>query len=111
MARKTHYVLSGTAKIAFVTEDNYAIIGAATGVFLLAPNEAVDAVSTVGNLFRYGQAMRLVVRYKNNAGKVKTARIICDIDKAPTAIAALRNQSFKGGTIQSVAIPRRRRLG
>lgn len=112
MARKTHWIAVGAAKVGFVSEDHYSSIGPTVGVTVLADADKIDALSTVGNLFRTGQAIRLKVRYKTEDDEIKTSSIVCDIDKAASAIPALRGMAFKeGSTIQSASIPRRRRLG
>lgn len=110
--REIHWIQvgSGTAKIGFSAPDVYSEIGSVLGVTKLAGSDTVDSVARVGDMIRQGQAMRLRVRYEED-GEVKTSTVICDIDKAPSAIAGLRGKSFAGGTIKSANIMRRRRLG
>jgi hypothetical protein len=110
MARLTHFIQSGAAKVGFITEDNYSDIGSTLGIAKLASADLVDAFSTVGNLLKSGQALRLRIRYKEGT-KVKSASVICDIDKAAGAVAAIRGKNYSGGVILSASIPRRRRLG
>ena len=109
MARSTHFIQAGAAKIGFITEDNYTEIGPTLGVSKLAGTDTVDAVSTIGNLLKMGQALRLRIRYKEGS-KVKSSLVVCDIDKAPSAIVGIRGKGYGGGIILSASIPRRRRL-
>ncbi len=110
--RAIHWITtgSGAEKAGFVTSDVYSEIGAVLGVTKLADADTAD-MNSVSNLIRYGKMMRLRVRYEDADGDMASATVLCDIDKAPTAIAGLRGKSFKGGTIRSANIIRRRRLG
>jgi hypothetical protein len=112
MARAVHFIQagSGQAKIGFVTTDAYSDIGPVLGISKLGNADTVDAVSRVGDLFLTGQALRMVVRYRVGT-EMKTSRIICDVDKAPSARAGLIGKTFNGGQITSASFPRRRRLG
>lgn len=111
MAREIHWISVGAnnAKIGFVSEDIYSDIGPVVGVTKLGNADSVDAVSRVGDMLRAGQALRIAIRYEEE-GEMKRSVILCDVDKAPSAIAGLRNKSFSGGTIKSASFPRRRRL-
>lgn len=110
MEREIHWIQSGTAKIGFAAPDVYSDIGPVVGVSKLADEDTVDAMVRVGDAIRQGQVMRLRVRYEEG-DEVKSSFILCDIDKAATAIAGLRGKSYKGGEIKSANIIRRRRLG
>lgn len=105
-----HWVQVGVAKIGFLAPDVYGVIGADLGVTKLGNADKVDALVDIGDAIRQGSIMRLRVRYKVGNTK-KTSTVICDIDKAPSAIASIRTKSFKGGEITSANIMRRRRLG
>lgn len=105
-----HWVANGAAKIGFLAPDVYGAIGPELGVTKLGNADKVDALVDIGDAIKQGTVMRLRVRYK--VGNVtKSSTVICDIDKAPSAIASLRGKSFKGGEIKSANIMRRRRLG
>jgi hypothetical protein len=111
MAREVYYILAqnNAAKVGFVSPSDYATIGSVVGV---AKAVAADEVilSRVGDLLRSGQVLRMKVRYKEGT-VTKSGSILCDIDKATTALAGLRGKAYSGGVIQSASIPRRRRLG
>lgn len=110
MNKKLHWIQVGTAKVGFLAQDNYSDIGPVVGVAKLADADRVDAVSTVGNLFKSGQAVRLKVRFRVGT-QYNVGSIVCDIDKAPSAIGGLIGKTYRGGEITSASIPRRRRLG
>lgn len=110
MAKVTHWIQVGTAKIGFLAQDNYSSIGPVVGITKLAAGDHVDAMSTVGNLFKSGTALRMKIRYKAGSS-TKTASIVCDINKAASAVGGLIGTSYKGGTVSSASLPRRRRLG
>ena len=112
MARAVHFIQvgAGNSKIGFTTDDVYSEIGPVLGVSKLGANDNVDQLVEVGQLTKSGAALRLKVRYTVGT-EVKRGTVICDIDKAPSAVAGLRGKSFRGGTIASATIPRRRRLG
>ena len=105
-----NWVQVGTAKVGFRSPDNYSSIGAVVGVTKLASGDKVDALSRVGDLIAQGQAMRLRIRY-GSGGTTKSAYVICDLDKAPSAVAGLVGVAYKSGTIKSANIMRRRRRG
>jgi hypothetical protein len=111
--REIHWIQAGAgnAKIGFSAPDVYSDIGSVVGVTKLGNADTVDSLGRVGDMIRQGQVMRLRIRYEDTDGEMASAFIICDLDKAPSAIAALRNKSFQGGTIKSANIMRRRRLG
>lgn len=110
MEREIHWIQSGTAKIGFAVPDVYSGIGPEVGISKLANGDKVDSVVRVGDAIRQGQILRLRVRYTAGT-EVKSSFILCDIDKAPSAIAGLRGKAYKGGEIKSANIIRRRRLG
>lgn len=111
MAQAVHFITVGAnnAKIGFVTVDGYSDIGPVVGVSKLGNADSVDAVSRVGDMLRAGQALRIAVRYKEGT-EIKRSVVLCDVDKAPSAIAGLRGKGFSGGTILSASFPRRRRF-
>lgn len=106
-----HWIQTGTSgKTGFLTADIYQSIGADVGITKLASADKVDNVVRIGDAIRQGLMMRLRVRYTTGT-ETKSCTILCDIDKVPSAIAALITRPFKTGEIRSVAIMRRRRRG
>ena len=109
-----HYVTVGTTRIGVVLPDVYegngSNIATIVGVNKVTDAELPQAASTVGNLIRKAQALRIKVRYVVGT-KVKTASLICDVGKATSATVALVGKAFRGGEIKSAYFPRRARLG
>jgi hypothetical protein len=113
MARATHFILSGannSSKTGFTTTDQYDSIGPDVGISKLAANDRVDTSNDVSNLIKQGLMIRLRVRYQEG-NEHKTAFILCSISKVSSAITGIRGKAFKGGTITSASIMRRRRRG
>jgi hypothetical protein len=109
-----HQVLVGATQIGVLVPDVYegngSNIADVVGVQKVAAGSSPDASSTVANLQRKGQALKMKVRYQSGTS-VKTATIICDVNKAATASVQLVGKTFRGGEIKSAYFPRRARLG
>ena len=110
---RPHFVLVGATKVGVVLPDVYegngSNIAGIVGVQKVTDTEQPDAASSVGNLIKKAQALRIRIRYVSGT-KVKTANLICDIQKATSATVALVGKTFKGGEIKSAYFPRRARV-
>jgi hypothetical protein len=115
MAREVHWISVGAnnSKVGFLaSEDSYEDISDIVGITKLEEGETISLFQPRSlELVRQGLAIKLRIRYDAGEGQYKNSFVLCDIDKAPTAVAALRGKPFKGGTIKSANITRRRRLG
>ncbi|HEY9711316.1 MAG TPA: hypothetical protein V6D48_24110 [Oculatellaceae cyanobacterium] len=102
----------GTTKVAVIVSDVYnnngSSIGNTVGVEPVSDANKPDTSSTSSDLLRSGQALKIRVRY-NDGAKPRTADVLCDIDKAKTAVAELVGKTFRNGTIRSAYFPRRAR--
>ena len=91
-------------------------IGSAMGISKLGANEEItanDISLEVGDGIKNGQLIRLRLSYNDSTdnNKSKTAKVVCPIDKASSAIVALLAKNYKGSDVKGAAVPRRRRLG
>lgn len=113
--RKPHTILVGATKVAVLLPDVYQSIGAIVGVDAVADGAAsgADTSASPSDLLKSGQALRIRIRYTGGVGTPsKTSDVLCDIDKAKTAVTDLVGKTFKtGGLIKSAYFPRRARLG
>lgn len=73
-----------------------------------AENAAEGGVLNVG--MSKVPCARIAIRYQHSATIVRTAKLICDIDKVSSAIKALPSKQFRGKQILNAYLPRKRTL-
>jgi hypothetical protein len=99
-----HILTSGTTKIGISEPDKYDAIKDIVGVRKAEAADTVDDSATISELKKRGKAVTLAAIDSDK----KAHRILCAIDKASSAISALKGKSFGGKTIKSVSMPRKR---
>lgn len=112
--RKLHTIMAGATKVAVILPDIYQEIGSTVGIDQPTgtAGSGADTSARPADLLKSGQALKIRVRYLATGSAFgKTSDVLCDIDKAKTAVAELMGKTFKGGTIKSAYFARRARLG
>jgi len=101
-------------KVADVYESNGSNIGSAVGLDKVGVgNELPDDVTeiSISDGLKNGKLARLRLSVKNGTtGKVKSARIVCPINKIAMAKGNLLDKTYLGENITSAGVPRRRQL-
>lgn len=113
MARKLfpHTITVGTQKTVVYLANVYETIGALIGVDRVSDTSDIDSEADISDLISRGQAIRIRVGYgTEGVGRLKYAYVACDLDNAKN-MSKLVGKAFKGATIQTVGIRRRRKLG
>jgi|GEM_PF-6256368 len=118
MANATHKITIAGNTASIVLGDVYdnggdSNIGSVLGISKLGDDEQLPDGTfpiEIGAGLNKGLLARLAIRYQTGTSAIKTARIVCPIDKAYTAVTALIGKNYRGGTVRSVSVPQRRRL-
>ena len=112
--RVGHVLTVGATKVGVIVSDVYdgngSNIGNVVGVEKITGNNRPDTSNSSSDLLRSGQALRIRISYGEGA-RARRADILCDIDKAKTAISELPGKTFRNGTIRTAYFARRMRLG
>ena len=109
LKRVPHVITSGTTKIGVILADEYGGLGTILGIEKTTSSNKPEVSAEVGNLLRYGQALRIRVTY-NVGTKVKTSQLLCATDKAKTAVVELVGKTFRTSTIKSAGFKRKVRF-
>lgn len=91
-------------------------IGSAMGISALGDDYEVsadDVTLEISQGMKAGILMRMRVTYQDttNNGKTKSAKVVCPVEKAATAITTLLSKKYDSGNVTGAGVPRRRRLG
>lgn len=110
LQRVLHTINVGASKVGVLLPNTYGGIETDTGVDKASATNKPELVFTSSNLLKAGQALRVRVRWIEGT-KIRTANLICDVEKAATVCGELVGKPFRSGTIKSAFFPRRARLG
>lgn len=114
LPRALHTITVNAAKVGVILPDTYEAngsqIGTDTGVEKASATNKPEMVYKSSELLRAGQAIRVRVRWSDAASKIRTANILCDVEKAATVCGDLVGKGFRGGTIKTAYFPRRARF-
>ncbi len=98
----------GTTKVGIILPDTYRGLETILGVTKLTTANKPELSSTSSDLMRSGQALKIRVTYAVGTKRQETD-LLCDIDKAKTAVTELVGKTFRGTTIKTAYFPRRAR--
>ena len=106
--KQPHVLTVGATKVGVILSDVYAGIETIVGVDKISPTNRPDTSSSAADLLKSGQALRIRIRYVAGT-KARTADVLCDVDKAKTAVSELVGKTYRGGAIRSAYFARRAR--
>lgn len=107
IAKALHVVTVGAAKVGVMLPDFYDSIDTIVGVTKATGVASYDVRGSLNGLIRDGQILHLRISWlPSGATKTKTANIICDMTKAPTAAGDLIGKDFRGGKIKGAGVKR-----
>ena len=106
--RVPHTITVGTTKVGIILPDEYAGLGTVLGNDKLTTSNKPELSSSSSDLLKAGQALKIRVSFAIGT-KRRTADLLCDIEKAKTAVTELVGKAFRGSTIKTAYFPRRAR--
>jgi hypothetical protein len=87
-------------------DGTYATLATETGIDKATADQQDAPLYDVKELLASGIVVRLSLSIKDGT-RIKSGKILVTRDKVTTALDALKNKTFRGGTIVSVRFPRR----
>jgi hypothetical protein len=108
LKRIPHVITVGTSKVGVILPDEYGAIATTVGVTKVSGNNKPELSSSTPDLLKAGQALKIRISY-SIGGKRRTSDVLCDIDKAKTAVTELVGKTFREATIITAYFPRRAR--
>lgn len=109
IAKAPHTLTVGATKVGVILPDQYAGLSSVLGIDKVTTGNKPDLSSSVRDLMRSGQALKIRVSYAVGTRRV-TTDLLCAIDKAKTAVTELVGKTIRGSTIKTAYFPQRARF-